>query len=605
MITDLNYAVTGSAPSSPEFTGIPLLDGHLAATVASGGVVLVSGNDKSGKTMLGSQIAAHLAMGRHRVDFISTQASGAELHARMLSSAIGWPFEELEGGRIKYADIGTDHVMPWLPRSPRSDEFSQKALGPCTRLRKDVVVHYVRDFRESPLKTLEDLLEQIRQLGAPRCLVLDELQVSGLSMTSEGKDKTVNVPETAANVMRKLQKFAKETGTVVFVTCHRKPAPDRANVEDRELGRVGEICEFPSIVEHVDAEIELTDPISHISDRRRGEGMRLSERYLIFRSGGSSLESRIPVTFNTDFQRFDAREEPEIGRNEFDLIFHNEVARNSKRKGFIKFPRDLWKELCEIRHVPTRAVYLALVLNADPNSGQVVCSEELLRKALGVHRNVARRALENLVNDGFISDATKRTNGFKQSRRWQIRDYESLFQNRHAQDYVVIARNILDENREDLRHDVKAFALWLELLFEVKYIPDRMGICDRGCWSPDFFTMAQRLRCEQHEVREAIRKLEQQGRVRRLIDPTCGDEVFLLPNFDAYQRQVPWQKGLNAGTRMTGQRGEDTPEKQDNGAPKNGPSTGQRQDIDEPTTGHRRAIDGPYSNQGIREAGNP
>ena len=118
--------------------------------------------------------------------------------------------------------------------------------------------------------------------------------------------------------------------------------------------------------------------------------------------------------------------------------------------------------------------------------------------------------------------------------------YDEKFQNPDASDYVVLARNLLEDNRADLRHDPNAFRVWLHLLFATRFSDDVEGAVERGQWHVNLAGMASQVSLRTEAVQAALGLLERRGSIRRWIDPEWGDEIVMLPNYDRYQRQVPW-----------------------------------------------------------------
>lgn len=216
------------------------------------------------------------------------------------------------------------------------------------------------------------------------------------------------------------------------------------------------------------------------------------------------------------------------------------------QKGFIRFPRALWTELSEIGHLPSRLIYLTMAINADPKTGRLAWTEDSMAKLFDMDRSVVRRALKHLEGK-WVRNLSKGNQGQKECRKWEVVGYAERFQDPDAKDYVVIARNILDPARSVLRQDKATFAVWIDLLFAARFIQDEEGFLDRGQLRPDYAGMAMRLRLGEDDVLAAFDTLERQGRIRRWVDEQWGDEIVFLPNFDRYQRQVPWPSRQNEG----------------------------------------------------------
>lgn len=517
-------------------TGIPAADAILEPIVRDGGVVLVSGFTGTGKTILAGQIAARFTNAGKKVAYVGTDVAARELKERVMSCVTGWPFKCLVDGRLGFEELGQGYLLPTC--RPPSDEFSARALTPHTFYARNLAFHERRDFRRDPLGVLSELLDGTTIPEGIECLILDHLYFDGV-MEDGGKSRAVNMPETASRIMEILRTFAEGMGIPVFVFCQRNSPESRSGAGDRALGRVGGISNFPGIEPLADVTIELTCPKSHANDRRRGEGNTLRERHFIMTANGRGRIAPVPVTANFECQRFDPREEPEVRQVDMDVIFREHVLRNSSRKGFIRFPRALWTELSEIGHLPSRLIYLTMAINADPKTGRLAWTEDSMAKLFDMDRSVVRRALKHLEGK-WVRNLSKGNQGQKECRKWEVVGYAERFQDPDAKDYVVIARNILDPARSVLRQDKATFAVWLDLLFAARFIQDEEGFLDRGQLRPDYAGMAMRLRLSEDDVLAAFDKLERQGRIRRWVDEQWGDEIVFLPNFDQYQRQVPW-----------------------------------------------------------------
>jgi len=246
------------------------------------------------------------------------------------------------------------------------------------------------------------------------------------------------------------------------------------------------------------------------------------------------------VLADFDYQRFTARVDNEPDGKVTDAEFRRRVCRSSKRKGCIKFPRACWDHLCTgTRHLGARSIYVAMVLNADHTTGRLHWSEDRLGKLFNMKRPVVRRALDLLKELGLVKDVG--TVGKHQCREWEIVDYQEKFQNADVREYVVLARNMLDDNRADIRINNDTFSVWLRLLFETRFTADTDGFLERGLWEVDYAGLAAKLGLDLDVVMDVFHRLEDHGRIRRWTDHDWDMENVMLPNFDQYQRMVPWR----------------------------------------------------------------
>lgn len=248
-------------------------------------------------------------------------------------------------------------------------------------------------------------------------------------------------------------------------------------------------------------------------------------------------EHWIPVLAEFNYQRFIGRDDDGLGDDDSDAEFRRSVRSSSTRTGCVKFPREHWKTLLATGHLGTALTYVAMVINADYQTGRLHWSEEGLAELLGVKRPVLRRALIKLIKMEMIRNVGK--HGRSHCRGWEVVGYLDKFQNPEAREYVVLARNLLDDCRAELRAD-NALAVWLMVLFDTRMTPDAEGDLERGQWPVDYQGLARRLNMSKDAVMAIFQRLEDQGRIKRWIDPGSGDEVVKLPNFDQYQRMVPW-----------------------------------------------------------------
>ena len=517
---------SGWQPSG--YTGIADVDALLEPVLQDGGVVLASGYTGSGKTTLAGQIAVCLTAADKKVAYLSTEVESEELLVRTLSCAAGWPISELERYGLVVEELVPGVFKPVI-RSGNED-FTARALAPYQRLRRNLGFKYLHGFLVAPIAALDQAMTEV---GTDvDCIVLDYLRLAGIV-----DGQLINHTQVATDVMEYLSGFSYEHGIPVFVFCQRNAAGERQNMKEVKAGRVGGISEFPQIEGLADATIELTHPVTRPTERREGAGARTysDDRHMIVTTNGK--EHLIPVLAEFDYQRFAGRDDDGPGDDDSDREFRRRVRSSSARSGCIKFPRDLWETLVATRHQGTALMYVAMVINADHRTGRLHWSEKGLGDLLGLTRKAIRGALTKLQALNLVKTTGK--TGSSHCREWEVVDYLDKFQNPDARAYVVLARSLLDETRAELRTD-NALAVWLTLLFETRMTPDTDGDLERGQWPVDYQGLAQRLSMSLADVMAVFQRLEDQGRLNRWSDPSWGGEVVKLPNFDQYQRMVPW-----------------------------------------------------------------
>jgi predicted transcriptional regulator len=400
-------------------------------------------------------------------------------------------------------------------------------------LRKHVDFNYRRDFTSDPVGILMEELPAMMEKKVD-CIILDYLRVDGVV---DGEQ--VYMEEVATEVMNTLGNISIEYGIPVFVFCQRNYAAEGQSKKEMKAGRMGGISDFPAIENLADLTIELTYPHSRPAERHEdpGTGTYSRDRHFIVSVAGNGSPVWVPVLADHDFQRFIERDEDHGADADSDVEFGKRV-RQSERKGFIKVSRDVWEEILEIRHVPTRIVYLAMALNANYKTGRLNWSGTGLEELLSMDDSVIRRALANLEQLGLVERVGQSKRGKR--REWQIVEYHDRFNNADADNFVVLARNLLDEAHAPLREDHRVFTVWVHLLFETRFSKGMNGELDVGQWPAEYKRLALDLKITVEEVKHAIQKLEDLGCIKRWIDPDWGNEVIMLPNYDCYQRMVPW-----------------------------------------------------------------
>ncbi len=533
-LTDL-----GSSDWQPTgYTGIAGVDALLDPVLKNGGVVLVSGYTGSGKTCLASQIAVCLTAAGKQVRYLSTEVENKELLVRTLSCAAGWPIRDLERYGVGFEEMAPGILKPILGAG--NDEFTVRTLAPYQRLRRHLRFNYLHDFRVDPIAALNEAMAEVGE--DVDCIILDHLWLNGIV-----DGRTVDQTKLATDVMAFLAMWAEGLHIPIFVFCQRNAAGEGQDNKEVKAGRVGGISEFPRIEPLADATIELTYPVTRPTERLEvGAGTYSAKRHFIISTTGNGRPQWVPVLAAMDCQRFIARDDDcEVGSHESERDFRRRVL-NSERQGYIKFPREVWEDLQEIGHPPSRIVYVAMVIAANQHTGCHRWTGLGLEELLNYDDSVIRRALLNLEARGLVACLSKK--GPRQRRTWQIVDYLEKFQNPEIRDYVVLARTLFDEKHADLRHDNKLFAIWLTLLFETRFSADTDGFLQRGQWPAGYsrletmFKTSPTLKMNIEEVKAAFQKLERQGRIDRWTDSEWNDEIVMLRNYDRYQRQVPWSK---------------------------------------------------------------
>lgn len=523
-ITEPETKTVVTAPFAP-FTCIPLVAEALRPVLVDGALLLCVGSTGAGKSVFACQTAAELLSQGRRVRMISTELSKREVGERMVACHADWDYDLLKDGRFRMEEA-SGLIIPY--DVSRSEAFTHRSLGFVRKLHAGFDFRSIPDFKRDTLGKMEEILAG----DVPDSLILDGLQIDGLSQGDGGGHPRIPVGEIAGEVIRTLRRYAHDNHIPVLVTCQKSPDPF-----DRGRKKVGaaHISDFPAIGELADGVIGISQLRATGKSAETGCYAPSQFLYVVTKEG----ETLVPVNANFSRQRFEERVADSATPDR-----RNRAAAmraRSRYHGYVMFRRDVFERLCELRNPNCINVYALLLLlaNRRPDSqeyGMVRYGRDKLAELSGLSDKQIRNAMTRLVKADLIRE-TKASIGRAKCR--EIVDFAES-QDETKPGYFMLAYNLRDPGNEALLGNPEIFRAWLGLIHGARYSNDLDGR-ERGMLPSNLGEIAVKIGLEDSAMETILEGFVADGRIAEeelAFDEGMG---FRIANYDLYQDGASYQ----------------------------------------------------------------
>jgi hypothetical protein len=333
--------------------------------MSPGKVILSTGLQGGGKTILAGQFASTLALAGHKVFFLSTEVRELDLLRRMLADCCNWEFKTMSRGykTIKLKDGLT------IPDPIEYGEIALNARRLQTCLAKNLAFLRKHDLGFEPFKTLEQYLDDLASQGRPTdVLICDYLREPLLPVNELDSWR---LREAVRDAARALREIATERNILVIMFCQADPT-----LKLNKKMHPGDIRDWPELYHFADAFVGISHRLRDEDDTKTDGKIYHEVQHFTVLLKDTWTETVIPVMTNFKFQRFESyvkltSDDAVVSADDSKSGLAHEIEVQSEFPGYVLLRREILKKLFTLPNLNSVNVYVFLMLTAGYSGSNV------------------------------------------------------------------------------------------------------------------------------------------------------------------------------------------------------------------------------------------